>query len=67
MAKVIFNVGDQVYVVSIGMTAIVLSRAGDQYRIKRADGKFDYVMSNGLVRCKNESQTQKINEEAAQA
>ncbi len=48
MDRVIFEVGDLVYVKSISMTAIVLSRTGDQYRIKRADGKSDYVMVNGL-------------------
>ncbi len=44
-----FNVGDKVYVKSIGMTAIILSRIGDQYTIKREDGKNDLVMANGLL------------------
>jgi hypothetical protein len=48
MARVIYEAGDQVYVKSLNMTAIVLSRTGDQYRIKREDGKHDPVMANGL-------------------
>ena len=36
------------FVWSIGMTAIVLAVEGEQYRIKRADGKHDVVMGNGL-------------------
>ena len=43
-----FQKGEKVFVWSIGITATILSVEGDQYRILRADGKFDYVMGNGL-------------------
>lgn len=43
-----FQRGEKVFVWSIGMTATVVSVVGNQYVIYRSDGKFDYVMSNGL-------------------
>jgi len=48
MEKAKFQKGDEVFVWSIGMIATVVSVEGEQYKIKRADGKHDVVMGNGL-------------------
>jgi len=51
-----FQKGQKVYVWSIGMTAIVVAVVGNQYVIYRSDGKFDYVMSNGLKSIQKEGE-----------